>query len=528
MSEKRPCVMDDENGWRLARVWLKVWLKVWSRVWLAWVPGLILGACASLEPALEGQRTLGNLIIQGVPDIPQALVERMQQYRNTRSARLLGWLPEGLLIATRFAQTGQVHRVRAPLAVREQVTFFSEPVTRAYVPPSPDVDGFVYARDIGGSEFYQLFWFDWQTGQSRLLTDGKSRYTGVLWANGADRFAYTTTERDGRRWDIHIQDLHGNRSVALETDTGAWEAIDWAPDDDRLLVDQYLSINESYLYELDLATGTLTPLLDETIKTSIGTARYDGDGKGVYFTSDLGAEFMRLHYLDLETGKIDVLTGGIPWNVEEITVSGDGEYLALTVNEGGFSRLSVWQLPHHTPLALSELPRGMIFSLQFSPDGRQLGFGLNSPTAPADIYSLDLVERTTTRWTRSEVGGLDPGGFVEPELVGYPTFDTVDGRPREIPAFVYRPRGEGPHPVLINIHGGPESQIRPYFSATVQYFVNELGIAVIAPNVRGSNGYGKSYLKLDNGYLREDSVKDIGSLLDWIAEDPDLDAERVG
>ena len=498
---------------------------VW--IWKVCVISLGLGACATLEPALPDERTLGNLVVKGVPEIPPALVARMQQYRNTRSARLLGWLPEGLLISTRFAQTGQLHRVRSPLGVREQVTFFPEPVTRAYVPPSADVNGFVYARDIGGSEFYQLFWFDWQTGESRLLTDGKSRYTGVLWANGADRFAYTTTERDGRRWDIHIQDLDGNLDVALETDSGAWGAIYWAPEDDRLLVDKYVSINESYLYELDLSSGVLTPLTDETIKTSIGTARYDRDGRGVYFTSDLGAEFMRLHYLDLDTRKIEVLTADISWNIEEIAVSGDGAHLALIVNEGGFSRLHVWQLPDRTPLALSELPRGMIFSLQFSPDGRQLGLGVNTPTTPADVYSLNLIDRTTTRWTRSEVGGLDPEGFVEPVLVSYPTFDTVNGRPREIPAFVYRPQGVGPHPVLINIHGGPEGQFKPYFSATVQYFVNELEIAVIAPNVRGSDGYGKSYLKLDNGYLREDSVKDIGKLLDWIAADPDLDAQRV-
>ncbi|MCZ6855901.1 MAG: prolyl oligopeptidase family serine peptidase, partial [Gammaproteobacteria bacterium] len=281
------------------------------------------------------------------------------------------------------------------------------------------------------------------------------------------------------------------------------------------------------LYELDLTSATLTPLLDESIKASIGTARYNGDGSGVYFTSDLGAEFMRLHYLDLDTRKIEVLTAAIPWNVEGITVSGDGEHLAFTINEGGFSRLHVWHLPDHAPLALSELPRGAIFSLQFSPDGGHLGLGINRPTSPADIYSLDIAARTTTRWTRSEVGGLDPERFTEPELVSYPTFDTVDGWPREIPAFVYRPPGDGPHPVLINIHGGPEGQTRPYFSSSVQYFVNELGIAVIAPNVRGSNGYGKSYLKLDNAYLREDSVKDIGSLLDWIATDPTLDADRV-
>jgi dienelactone hydrolase len=503
--------------------------RAWSLVSAVVLVVLALGvtACVSTSaPDVAGTR-IGNLVVSGVPEIPPALVKRMQRYRNTRSATLLGWLDSGMLIRTRFAETTQLHRVRSPLGAREQLTFFAEPIRAAHVPQGSQAGGFVYPRDVGGSEFYQLFWFDWLTGESRLISDGKSRYTDVVWANAGDRFAYTTTQRDGRSWDIHIQDLTGNVTVALETEAGAWAVTDWSPGDDRILLDKYVSINESYLYELDLKSGVLTPLLDEELQISIGDALYSGDGKGVYFTSDLGAEFLRLHFMDLGSGSIDVLTADVPWNIEEISVSWAGDHLALVINEGGLSRLQVWGLPDHAPLALPELPLGTVYRLAFSGDSGQLGFTVNGPAAPGDVYSLDLAARSVQRWTRSEVGGLNPEEFALPELIEYPTFDQVDGAPRMIPAFVYRPSGPGPHPVVVSIHGGPAGQYRPRFSSTVQYYVNEMNLALVIPNVRGSRGYGKSYLKLDNGYLREDSVQDIGALIDWIATDPGLDGQRI-
>ena len=502
------------------------------------------------EAPLEAVHRIGNLEVRGVPEIPPALTERMQQYRNTRAARLGGWLGDGVLIGTRFADTTQLHRVDRPLGARHQLTFFGEPVADVQVAPEAEPGGFVIARDTGGSEFYQLFWFDFADGSSRLLTDGRSRYIEVVWSTGGERFAYTTTERNGRDWDIHIQDRGGDTAVALEAGGVGWTVEDFSPDDQRLLVSRYVSINEAYLYEVSLIDGTLTPLLDEGITAAIRQARYGPDGRAVFFTSDLGAEFLRLHQLDLDSGAIRVLTGDIAWDVEAFEVSPTGEHLAFSVNEGGYSRLYLWRLPERSPLALPGIPEGIVSDLVFHPDGDRLGFSLALPTAPTDVYSIHLGQRVLTRWTESEVGGLDPGRFVAPQLVAYPTFDRVDGPTsfgpglaerahgsalaerahgvqRRIPAFVYRPRGRGPHPVYVSIHGGPESQYRPAFSAALQYYVNELGMAVVVPNVRGSAGYGKSYLKLDNAALREDSVKDIGALLDWIAGQRDLDARRV-
>jgi len=489
-----------------------------------------LSGCAALNT--EGDEDVvmtreGALVLRDVPPVPERIVERLRQYQNTRYVQLHGWVGESLLVGTRFSQTTQLHRLKSALGMREQLTFFDEPILGAYVTPAND-EGFLYARDVGGSEFYQLFWFDWATRSHRLLTDGSSRYGSVVWAKSGQAFAYYTTERNGRSRDVHVRQLSdGAVQVALEEDEGAFSPLDFTPDDDRLLVSEYVSINESRLYEVDLTSGDRRALLDEDLKVAIGMAAYDAGGTGVYFTSDLGAEFVRLHHLDLASGEIEVLTADVPWNVEGFVLSPDGSRLALSFNEDGYSKAVVWQLPGHRPLALPELPGGVLTGLGFSPDGERLAFSVGTPTSPEDLWVLSLIERTLKRWTKSEVGGLDPDGFVAPELVNYPTFDNLDGMPRRIPAFLYRPPGPGPHPVLVYIHGGPESQYRPRFSATFQYLVGELGLAVIAPNVRGSNGYGKSYLKLDNGFKREDSVRDIGALLDWIGSREDLDGERI-
>jgi dipeptidyl aminopeptidase/acylaminoacyl peptidase len=252
------------------------------------------------------------------------------------------------------------------------------------------------------------------------------------------------------------------------------------------------------------------------------------DGKGVYITSDLGTEFRTLRHVDLATGKVTDLTRGlIHWEIEDVALSRDGRYLAYVVNEDGASKIGAMDLVQRADLIPPELPFGVIGTIAFDPESKRLGFGMQTPTAPSDVFVWTLADGTLQRWTESEIGPVDAKSLVAPKLVRYPTFDKADGKPREIPAWVYKPAGAGPHPVLISIHGGPEGQAQPVFSMNVQQWAAELGYAVIQPNVRGSSGYGKTYVALDNGMKREDSVKDIGALLDWIATQPDLDAKRV-
>jgi len=262
-------------------------------------------------------------------------------------------------------------------------------------------------------------------------------------------------------------------------------------------------------------------------KIGYGGAAWGRDGKGLYLTSDENSDFKQLHYYDLTSGRLTTLTGDIPWDVNDFDLSDDGNLLAFVTNENGISKLHVREIRSGKERPLPELPVGQIYGLNFSPDDQKLGMVLNTPQTPGDVYVLELAQNQLMRWTRSEVGGLNTSDFIVPDLITYDTFDQVEGKPRTIPAFYYKPSGPGPFPVLISIHGGPEGQYRPFFRSSFQFYLNELGIAVLAPNVRGSNGYGKRYLLLDNGMKREDSVKDIGKLLDWVARQPELDAERV-
>jgi dipeptidyl aminopeptidase/acylaminoacyl peptidase len=254
---------------------------------------------------------------------------------------------------------------------------------------------------------------------------------------------------------------------------------------------------------------------------------FDRDGRGVFLTTDSRGEFTQLGYLSLATGEIEILTPDIPWDVESFVMSDDRFRAAFITNEGGISRLYLMDPASRRYRQVEAVPMGIISSVGFSPDGQRLAFTLNAATSPSDVRTLELGADNLdygelTRWTYSEVGGLNPEVFVAPKLVEYRSFDE-----RMIPAFVYEPRGDGPHPVVIHIHGGPESQSRPGFSSVFQSWINEFGIAVIDPNVRGSAGYGKTYLSLDNAMLREDAVRDIGALLDWIASQPELDQDRV-
>ncbi|MCH7760844.1 S9 family peptidase [candidate division TA06 bacterium] len=482
----------------------------------------------------------GNLVIEGIPDIPQRIIDRRLQYQNIRFAYLQDWDPsgEGILISTRFAETSQFHWVRTPGGARQQITFFNEPVRSAMMNPDPSVSGFLFRKDVGGSELYQIFFYDLEKGNYWMLTDGKSRNGSSLWSNKGDRFAFYTTKRNGRDWDIYIGELNNSKNaVAVLESTGTWIPVDWSPDDSQLLISRYVSASESYYYTLDLSTKKLTQInspsgieaISTQKKIAYGDAQWSKDGNGIYLTSDEGSEFQQLKYYDLKTQKFAVLSQDISWNVEEFDLSNEGKVLAFVTNEDGIGRLHLLNLKTRKEMKIPKIPLGQIYALQFSPEGDQLGMVLNTPQTPGDIYVLDIKKKKMVRWTTSEVGGLKTEKFAVPELIHYETFDRVDGKPRMIPAFYYKPKNqdEGPLPVLIQIHGGPESQYRPYFSSNIQYSVNELGIAVLAPNVRGSSGYGKSFLKLDNDYKREDSVKDIGKLLDWIAAQPELDASRV-
>ncbi len=481
------------------------------------------------QPDTTTVRPTPNLVAEGIPAIPASLATDVRRYTESRSASLVDWHPtqRAMLISTRFGNTPQLHQVATPLGARQQLTFFDEPLSVAKYEP---VAGryFVFRRDVGGNEFAQIYRYDLADGRVSLLTDGRSRNADIAFSRHGDRIAYTSTRRNGTDGDVYVMnplDSASSRKVLEVTGGNGWSVEDWSPDDRQLLVEQQVSVNQSALYLVDVATGKRESLTTETTDTvAYGPARFSRDGRGVYVTSDRGAEFQRLAYIDLASRRITPLTSAINWDVEEFELSGDGRTVAFVTNAAGASRLYLLDTGTRRLHAVAGIPAGVISGLAWRHRGRELAFNISSPRSPSDVYSIDATTERLTRWTASELGGLVASQLVEPSLVTWPSFDA-----RPITGFYYRPPAAftGKRPVIINIHGGPEGQSRPGFLGRTNYFVNELGVAVIYPNVRGSTGYGKSFVKLDNGLRREDSVKDIGALLDWIAQQPELDADRV-
>ncbi len=483
-------------------------------------------------------RTLndGNLILEDVPELPAALAAELNRYQHERSGIFQDWTADesGIFITTRFADVEQLHRVDLPGGARHQLTFLDEPIGGVLRQPGGSL--LAFTMDVGGSEFDQIYLLDPATGQSRLMTDGESKNAALAWSRDGRTIAFQSTRRNGRSndlWALPVATAAPARMI-LEAPAGFWWGpVDFSPDGRQLLVENYVSVTDSRLYLLDLVDGERRRLAGSESKPSTNVGfEFDSAGRGFYYATDRHGEFTQLAHRTLAPEATEqIISADIAWDVTGFDLSADGTRAAFVVNEEGFSRLYLLDPGSHRYRAV-EVPIGVIFHIAFNPDGSRLALTLSSARTPSDVYVLalgpgPLEHGALERWTFSEVGGLDTDRFAVPELVRYPTFDQLDGRPRTIPAFLYRPPGAGPHPVIVSIHGGPESQFRPRFSSTYQSWIDQLGAAVIAPNVRGSSGYGREYVGLDNGYRREDSVRDIGALLDWIATRDDLDASRV-
>jgi len=465
------------------------------------------------------------LVAEGIPVIPRKLAEETARYTEFRAAGFLGWHPlrRELLISTRFGNTAQVHEVRMPGGARRQITFFPEPVASASWEPKQG-RYIIYSRDTGGNEFSQLYRLDLDTGRSTLLTDGgRSQNGGVLWNRAKTQFVYATTRRNGTDRDLWLMNpWHPETSRPLiELMGSGWSALDWSPDDSAVFARQYFSINRSVLWRIDVANGSMQPLTPQDQNIAWGDARCSADGRSLYITSDLDSEFRRLGRMDLESRKIEWITSDLRADVESFDLSPDGSRLIYETNENGLSRL--W-LHTDSSRPVQGLPAGVLGGLEWHENGVDVGFSVSSARSPSDVYSLNTDTGVITRWTESELGGLNADLLSEAQLIRWESFDKLP-----ITGFLYRPPQsfKGPRPVIISIHGGPESQSRPIFQGRNNYLLNEMGIALILPNVRGSSGFGKTFLALDNGMKREDSVKDIGTLLDWIATQPDLDPSRV-
>lgn len=471
-----------------------------------------------------------NLLVSGVPAIPPELRKRVLQYLEARSANLMDVSRDGkqVLISTRFADTNQLHVVEQPLGARFQLTFTPEPINTArFLPTDPNVVFFL--QDVGGGEFFQVFRLDRRNGRSELLTDGKSRHESLSMSDDGRWLAYGGTGRNGKDTDVYVAPTDNPKQARRVTEAeGSWFPGEFSHDGSKLLVTRFRAADDSDLHVVDVKTGERRQLTPKEGKGGINGAVLTPDGKSVYLVTDRYSDFAELYKLDLDKAPASSappsLTKSIRWDVQGISLSPDGKTLAVVTNEDGYGKLYLLDTKRGS-LSPVDVPRGVITGLDF-PRGRSdvLAYSVSTSKSPTDVYQVDLRTKKSTRWTRSEVGGLDTHTFVEPELVHYESTDGV-----EVPAFLYLPRArKGKVPTVMLFHGGPEGQSRPSLSTFTQFLAVELGMAVVVPNVRGSEGYGKAYRAMDDGVKREQSLSDIGATLDFIASRPELDASRVG
>ena len=536
-----------------------------------------LAACAPTRPVnadgtparADGSKAVATDVIkpnehlkaEGIPAVPKALADRIGKYTEFKAVNVVAWHPtqRTMLVAYRRGATTQLHLLNQPMGTLEPLTDFPDPVSAASFEPTRG-DYLVYARDTGGNEATQLYRHDFATKQTTLLTDPSEKHGLGAWNHARTAMLMESTQldktagatkRDTVTTDVFVLDPMKpeakRRIVSLPG--GGWGELRWARGDRTLYANEYRSANESVIWKIDVATGAKTQVLPATrgkaaTRTiSYGNLHLTRDGKRLVYTSDEDGEFSQMQVMDLATGKRRVLTRDIPWDVDGIVMHGEDDasddgvgrrdLACIAINVAGRRELRVIDVATGRQVALPALPAaagsGSISRLRFARSGNkdEIGFTVNSAQSPGDVYTLDLRAGATGKaeqWTQARVDGIDTTPFREAEIVKWKGFDglEISGLINRAPA-----RFTGKRPVLVNIHGGPEGQASIGFLGRNNYFIDELGIAFIQPNVRGSTGYGKTYVALDNGMKREDSVKDIGALLDWIATQPDLDASRV-
>ncbi|HAT77125.1 MAG TPA: peptidase S9, prolyl oligopeptidase [Flavobacterium sp.] len=470
-----------------------------------------------------------NLITENIAEIPKELANQVKKYAESRGASLAEIHPtkNEIIINTRFSSTSQLHRIKQNMGARTQITFFDEPVSGASYEPVKG-EYLIYSKDIGGNEFGQLYKLDLKTLQSILLTDGgRSQNGGVTWLKDGKGFYYSSTKRNGGDRDIYYMDPNNPKSdkLILQVKGGGWGISDISTDGQKLLVSEYVSANESHIWMLETATGKLSEVTDRKSKGIIQSgASFSNSKDEIWFVTDKDNEFERLATLNLITKKVAYLTSNIPWNVENYTLSEDKKTIVFITNEAGLNKMYLMKASDKSYTAVKNIPIGLIGGVSFTKNNQSLFFTQSTAQTASDVYKLNLSSGTIERWTESELGEMQQSDMSVPKFIEWKSFDNL-----KISGFYYPAAAKftGKRPVLINIHGGPEGQSMASFLGSNNYYTNEMGVAIIFPNVRGSSGFGKTFIAKDNGFLREDSVKDIGALLDWIALQPELDKDKI-
>lgn len=519
----------------------------------------LLCACAPMPPATPAVPGAGlpaaragnrgdtiapndNLFVQGIPPIPKSIADEVARYTDFRGHGFVGWHPtkREMLVSHRKAggNTTQIYRLGSPLGELEPLTDFADPVRNASYEPITG-DAIVFERSTGGDEAAQIYRLDLATKQVTVVSEPNLRHDMQGWLHKTSRLLHLSVPLDrtaagGSRAEIAqtltlVDPAHPEtRRKLAELPGGGWNVGGVSWDDRRLCLTRYLSANESQVWLLDVASGErkqVLPAPGSSEKATHFAAEWKRDDSGFFVVSDRGGEFRELMFYALGDGRLTSITRHVKGEIDGVSMSGDGRLLAVRANVEGRVNLLFFDGDLFNELPSPALPEASVATAHFHPRLPLLAFALNSSKGPSQVGTIVPADGALQSWTHPFApAGVDTARFGEQQIVRWKSFDG-----REISAIVNLPpaRFIGKRPVLIDIHGGPESQASFGFMGRGNYFIEELGIAVIQPNVRGSGGFGKTFLSLDDGVKREDSVKDIGALLDWIASQPNLDASRV-
>ncbi len=480
------------------------------------------------SPSTWAQGSAGpnkNIEAIGVPPIPSSLARDLQPYTSIYGLPLAGWDNEKREIWLKgLSSAAWISRVKSPGTLPEISSIFIQSSGIYDVYFEPQGKYLAYTRDENGNESFQLYSYEIGARKTTLLSDGKSRNTEPVWSNAGDKIVYSSTPLGASGVNLRLLNpFEPKTDHLLAPSSGSYlKAYDWSPDDKQIVYCDFTSNTASTLWLINAANGSKVLLSTKVAKSELyDFPQFSKDGKGIYVVTDHDSDFRRLAYIDLASQKMSYVPSARQWDVDEFQIAPDGKTLALITNEEGISRLHLFDVAAGKESTSPQIPVGIISDIKWRKDSTELAFNFKSSRTPNDVYSVNAQTGKVELWVTN---GVDAAKVSQPELIHWPTFDK-----KTLSGFLYRPSAnfKGKRPVIIDLHGGPEEQYRPGFGYEDNYFLNELGVAKIHPNVRGSSGYGKAFLHLDDGVRRQDAVKDVSALLDWIKAQPDLDADRV-
>ncbi|MBS1808816.1 MAG: S9 family peptidase [Acidobacteria bacterium] len=465
-----------------------------------------------------------NLEVLGIPRIPASLAQQVKRYSGAYGLPLAGWDREKHVpLLKGMSSVAWVSRVNAPGAAPQTWLYLRESNIYDFY-WQPQGKYLVYNRDVNGNEAFQMYNYDIEKRTSILLTDGKARSTEPVWSRAGTQIVYSSSPPSNNGVNLNlVSPLDPKSNRLLVTSTGNYlKAADWSPDDASVVYCEFIANTHSRLWLIEMATGKTRLLTPQDEVAYYSEPQFSADGKGIYVITDRDADMRRLVYLDLATKQCRYLMEDARWNVEEFRLSPNGKALAVVMNEAGLSRLSILDLENKRTKTITGIPNGIVSDLHWHSNSVDLAFNFKSSSAPNDVYSVDCNGGMVTQWARSTEAAA--GNIAAPEAIQWKSFDG-----KLITGFLARPPASfrGKRPVIIDLHGGPTEQYRPTYGYEENFLINELGVVKIYPNVRGSSGFGKAFQALDDGLKREDAIKDVGALLDWIKAQPDLDADRV-